>query len=326
VKRLLLLLFLVIPIASLFSFNCALMITGEIGGNPIYEMMAKGAKEAAEEGDFNLKIVEGGYNPAKWEPTLISLAATGQYDVVVTFTEGMPESVEKAADMFPNQKFILIDGIAGKRENVFSLGFHDEQMAYLAGAFGALITRGELAHANDAKKIALVAGDIYPAMTDRMKPAYEKAARDLDPETEVLFTVAGSWSDPTKGRDIAAALFSQGVDVIYSIAGGTSVGVINEAKKQGKYCIGVDSNIISFAPDTILACTLKNADMTIKQVLLKASNGTLEYGKAERWGVTEEAIGFTFDDPNYKQNVPSAIQERMREIFEQIKNGTIKIL
>jgi len=318
--------FLAIPVISLFSFSCALMVTGEIGGNPIYEMMTKGAREAAKEGDFNLKIVEGGYNPAKWEPTLISLAATGQYDAVVTFTEGMPESVEKAADMLPNQNFILIDGISEKRENIFSLGFHDEQMAYLAGAFAALITQGQLEHANDMKKIALIAGDVYPAMTERMKPAYEKGARDIDKETEVLFTVAGSWSDPTKGRDIAAALFSQGVDIIYSIAGGTSVGVINEAKKQGKYCIGVDSNIIAFAPDTILACTLKHADMTIKQVLLKASVGTLEYGKSDRWGIEEGAIGFTFDDPNYNQNVPLSIRKRMHEIFEEIKNGAIKIL
>src|SRR6056297_3577293 len=119
------------------------MITGEIGGNPIYEMMAKGAKEAAEEGDFNLKIVEGGYNPAKWEPTLISLAATGQYDVVVTFTEGMPKSVEKAAKMFQDQKFILIDGIAREMDNVFSLGFNDEEMAYLSGAFAALVTTSD---------------------------------------------------------------------------------------------------------------------------------------------------------------------------------------
>lgn len=306
-----------------FSYSVALMITGEIGGNPIYEMMVSGAKMAAVEAAFELKIVEGGYNPAKWEPNLISLAATGKYDLIVTFTDAMPTSVEKVAKMFPNQKIALLDGLAPILPNVFSLGFKDEEMCYLAGYFAGLVTASSLANANPDLKIGLLAGDTYPAMTDRMRPAYTYGAKKANPAVEVLFSSAGSWSDPNKGKELAQAQFSQRADIILLIAGGTGVGAIQQAKETGKYIIGVDSNIISFAPGTILACTLKHADVAIRDVLIRASRGELLFGTAERWGIQEQVIDFTFDDLNYIQFVPVQIREKMLLIYEALKSGEI---
>lgn len=305
------------------SYSVAIMITGEVGGNPIYEMMVNGAKAAAEEMGFELKIVEGGYNPAKWEPNLISLAATRKYDLIVTFTEGMPRSVEKVAKMFPKQKIALLDGIAPLLPNVFSLGFKDEEMCYLAGYFAGLITTSNLPNANSSLKVGLLAGDIYPAMTDRMKPAYTNGAKAVNPNIEVVFSAAGTWSDPNKGKELAQAQFDQGVDIILIIAGGTGVGAIQEAVERDKYIIGVDSNIIHFAPGTILACTLKHADIAIKDVLIRACKGELKFGAAERWGIKEGVIDFTFDDPYYIQLIPKEIRDKMLEIFNAIKNGEI---
>jgi len=325
-KNVALMVFLVVFLFYGFSFNVALMITGEVGGNPIYEMMAAGALRSGEKNGFDVKVVEGGYNASKWEQTLIGLVATMKYDIVVTFTEGMPQSVEKAARMFPNQKLILVDGIAPQMANVFSLGFRDEQMSYLAGYFAGLVSNSSMEWANDQKKVALVAGDTYPAMTNKMKPAFEKGVRDCDEEIQTFFTVVGSWSDPGKGKDIAAALFSQGVDVVYAIAGGTSAGIIKEAGAQKRYFIGADSNIIHLNPDVILACTLKKADVAIEKVLTKAFKGELEFGTTQRWGIQEGIISFTFDDADYIKRVPQNIRIKMLEIFEKLKDGEIEPL
>ena len=318
---------LIIVIAfSAYAFNVALLITGEVGGNPIYEMMVAGAKRSGEVNGYDVKVVEGGYNASKWEQTLISLVATMQYDVVVTFTEGMPQSVEKAAKMFPSQKLILVDGIAPEMDNIFSLGFKDEEMSYLAGYFAGLVTASNMVNANDQQKVALVAGDTYPAMTNKMKPAFEKGVSDANNQAEIFFTVAGSWSDPGKGKDIAAALFSQGVDVVYGIAGGTSAGIIQEADAQKKYFIGVDSNIIHINPEVILACTLKKADVAIEKILTMAYKGELDFGTTQRWGIDKGVIDFTFDDPHYLQQIPSEIREKMLQVFEGLKNGEISPL
>jgi len=181
-------------------------------------------------------------------------------------------------------------------------------------------------NANEQKKVALVAGDTYPAMTNKMKPAFEKGCSDSNEHTETLFTVAGSWSDPGKGKDIAAALFSQGVDVVYGIAGGTSAGIIQEAASQKKYFIGVDSNIIHLNPDVILGCTLKKADVAIEKILTMAFKGELNFGTSQRWGIHEGVIDFTFDDPYYLEQVPLSIREKMIQVFDQLKNGEISPL
>jgi len=310
-------------VVSAFPFSVALMVTGEIGGNPIYEMMVSGAESASAELGLDLKIVEGGYNSAKWEPNLIALAATGKYDLIVTFTEGMPKSVEKVADMFPRQKLALIDGIAPIKPNVYSLGFKDEEMCYLAGYFAGLITLSDLPGTNRDLIVGLIGGDTYPAMTDIMKPAFVNGARAVHPEIDLLFSVVGSWSDPNKGKDLAQAQFAQGADIILTIAGGSGVGAIQEAVRLGKYIIGVDSNTIHMAPGTILACTLKRADIALKNVIDRAYSGSLPYGASERHGLADEVIGFTFDDPNYLEMIPGAIRKRMLEIFESLKSGKI---
>ncbi|HAA85719.1 MAG TPA: BMP family ABC transporter substrate-binding protein [Kosmotogaceae bacterium] len=307
-----------------FSYSVVLMITGEVGGNPIYEMMVAGAEEAAEEAGFSLRVVEGGYNPANWEPTLISLASTGLYDLVVTFSEGMPESVVRAARMFPNQKFVLMEAvIKDPPPNVYSFGFRDEEMTYLAGYFAGLVTTSDLPRANPQKRIGLLAGDIYPAMTDIMRPAYINGARAVDPEIELVFSAVGSWADPAKGGELAQAQFEQGVDIILAVAGGSGVGAIEKAVAMDKYVIGVNSNMIHFAPGTILACTLKHADIAMKTVLLRGTAGELEFGSYDRWGIKEGVLGFTLDDPNFLANVTYEIVEELKEVIAAFERGEI---
>jgi len=326
VKRsLLLTVLLAVVFASVgLSYSVVLMITGEVAGNPIYEMMVAGAEEAAEEAGFSLRVVEGGYNPADWEPTVISLASIGQYDLIVTFSEGMPESVKRAANIFPNQKFVLMEAvIEDPPPNVYSFAFRDEEMTYLAGFFAGLVTTSDLPCANPQKKIGLLAGDIYPAMTDRMRPAYINGARAVDPEIELVFSAVGSWADPAKGGELAQAQFEHGVDILLTIAGGSGVGAIEKAVAMNKYIIGVNANIIHFAPGTILACTLKHADIAMKSVLLSAEAGELEFGSYDKWGIKEGVLGFTLDDPNFLANVTEEMVERLKEVISAFERDEI---
>lgn len=309
------------------SYKAALMVTGEVGGNPIYELMVSGAKDAAEAKDFELKIVEGGYNPANWKPNLINLAATGQYDLIITFTQGMTKAVPEVARQFPNQNLALIDGVVeDPPPNVFSLGFKNEEMTYLAGYFAGLVTQSNLKRANDGLKIGLLAGDTYPAMTEKMKPAYKAGAQKVNSNIKMIFSSAGTWNDPNKGRLLAKSQFRQGVDIILTIAGGTGVGAIEAAKNLEGYTIGVDSNTIDLAPNTILACTLKHADKAIKDVLMRDFEGKLPYGTSERWGVQKGVISFTFEDPTYIENVPEDIRVKVKQVYNQLAEGEIQPL
>ncbi|ACR79021.1 BMP family ABC transporter substrate-binding protein [Kosmotoga olearia] len=325
-QMLLLVIFLMTGIGIAKGFTVGIMIPGEIGGNPIYELVFQGAERAREEG-INVKLVEGGYNPGKWEPLLRAMAASGRYDLLITFTEGLPQSVKKLAVEFQKQKFALIDGKLNESiSNVYSVAFRDEEMTFLAGIFAGLITVSELPGVNPDPVVGLIAGDTYPAMMNKMKPGFENGVRFVLPDAKIIFSVAGNWADPGKGRELASKQFDEGVDVILSIAGGTGIGIIEEAARRGKYVIGVDSNIISMRPGTILACSLKHIDRVVYETIMAAADGTITYGVNETVGVFEGVIDFTFEDPHYLEIVPERIQEIMKASYILLKYGILRPL
>jgi len=309
------------------SYSVALLIPGQVGGNPIFESTVKGAKEMAQKLGIDLKVVEAGYNMSRWGSILMGLSATGKYDLIITLTEGMPENVEKSARMFPRIKYAIIDGVSrSKLPNVFSIGFRDEEMSFLAGYFAGLVTTSSMENSNSDLKVGLIAGDIYPTMMRKIKPGFENGAKAVNEEIKVLFSVVGSWHDPKKGEELAEMMFKEGVDVVFMVAGGSNAGIIRKAEDMKKYLIGVDANIIHLSPNTILACVLKRCDLAVKYIMEKAYEGKLKFGTFEIWGVKEGAIDFTFDDPNYLRNVPNDIRVKMKGIYEELKKGSISPL
>ena len=118
------------------AFDIAVHFPGELGGNPLELPIAAGVERVdADFDNVNIRIIEGG--PASdWESSIIALAATGQYELIITFTDGMPQILETVSVLFPDQKFALLDSQAPELANVYSLVYSDEALGFLGGAFG----------------------------------------------------------------------------------------------------------------------------------------------------------------------------------------------
>jgi basic membrane lipoprotein Med (substrate-binding protein (PBP1-ABC) superfamily) len=311
------------------TFTSAILIPGTLGDNPIFQMMVEGAQEAAAElGVSEPKVVEGGDDYAGYEKLFLSLAESKSYDLLITYTDSMVESVLKIAAMYPEQKIQLLDGdIIGIGQevpsNVYSCRFKNEDLGYLGGCFAGLLTKSDLPYANEDLKVGLIFTDIYPAWTNYIQPAFENGAKSIDPHIEVVFSVVGNWVDPLKGAEVARAQFSQGVDVVWFTTGASTYGAVDEAKRQQKYAICSDNNGISAAPDVILGCTLITGKDTAKESFIKAYKDELPYGTAEDLGAKEGVVSFTFDDPNYLENVPEEIRNKMEAIYKDLADGRI---
>ncbi|MBN2220473.1 MAG: BMP family ABC transporter substrate-binding protein, partial [Kosmotogaceae bacterium] len=143
--------------------------------------------------------------------------------------------------------------------------------------------------------------------------------KTVDPSIRVFFGIVGSWSDPARGSELAAKQFDAGADIILSIAGGSGIGVIEEASVRGKYVITVDSNMIHMNPSVILGSFLKHMDLLVKNTIADAKSGTLPFGTSKRVGIAEGMIDYTHDDPNFMSNVPDEIRSELAEWFETIK-------
>jgi simple sugar transport system substrate-binding protein len=302
------------------SFSVLVFITGMIAGSPSYEMMAEGALEFAQNNpNVSIKIYEAGMNQALWEQQLGEMVSGGEYDVVIGSNPSLPELCVNIARIFPEQKFIILDAHHEGHPQIKTYFYNQYQQSYILGYLAGLITTSEMRHANNQKKIGFIAAQEYPLLTRHMVPGFLEGARLVDPEIELDFRVIGSWADANKAAELASAMIDAGVDVFTSIAGGAAQGLIRTAAGRGAYMVWHNTNAYHLAPGFIVGCGIMEQKKLTIEVLNDIVAGRIQYGESDVLGVTEGYLGFIFDDPGFRDNIPADIQERFETFFNNFR-------
>jgi basic membrane protein A len=137
----------------------------------------------------------------------------------------------------------------------------------------------------------------------------------------VLVAYAGSFADPAKGEEMATPEFQQGADIVFHAAGGTGLGVINAAKKLGKYAIGADIDQNYLAPENVLTSAMKRVDMAVYNAIKMLKDGTFKGGKY-RYGIKEGGIGYA---PTTAKMVPVSTIQAADKLQGMIVDGRIVV-
>lgn len=305
----------------------ALVVNGTLGDKSFFDSANAGIERAKQELGIEAEVIEAGNQPSEWEPALRD-AAEGDYDVIIVGTWQMLDHVQKVAPEHPDKKFVVFDTAPEKPEdvlpNVYYILYKQNEGSFLAGAFAALVTTStELQGANPDKVIGMVGGMDIPVIND-FRVGYEQGAKYVDPEVQVLVSYAENFSDPAKGKELALAQFNQGADIVFNVAGGTGLGVLEAAKEAGKYAIGVDSNQNYLHPGHVLTSMLKRVDNSLFRALSLAKEGKLPVGQVESLGIDVDAVGLAKDE-YYNQYVPQSIRDKMEEIESKLRSGEIQV-
>lgn len=312
------------------SIEIAVFIPGIVSGSPVYEMLASGVRravtEAGESGyPVELTIIEAGTRQADWGTRMTSLTARGKYSLIITSNPAMPELIEPISRQFPDQQFLVFDAWHSGNPSITTFRYNQREQGYLSGYIAALVSTSTMEHANDLKKIGLVAAQEYPAMNNIILPAYREGANAAVPGCEVDFRVVGNWYDATKGAEIARAMKNAGVDVIMPIAGGANQGVIAAARETGMYLAWFDDNGFSRAPNIVISSSVMAQEQLAYEKTLEYIRGTLQTGQPTTLGIRDGYISLETDDPLYIQTVPAPIREKMESLLESIRNGTLSL-
>jgi simple sugar transport system substrate-binding protein len=308
----------------------AVFVPGVVAGSPVYEMLVAGVEKAVGETagaarPVALKIVEGGFNQADWETKLTGLAASGEWDLIVSSNPAMPSLAASVAAKFPKQRFLLLDGYLAGNPAIYTLRYNQREEGYLAGYLAGLATVGGLPGANAEKKIGLVAGQEYPAMNDVILPAFLEGARAVDPAVSVDFRVVGNWYDAAKGNELAAAMLRSGVDVLLPIAGGANQGVLQAAKEKGAYVVWFDVSGYGIEPGTVIGSALLRQDEAAYRSVKRFLAGALAFGEAETVGVRDGFVDFDQADPLYQKYVPAAVRAKMASLVDRLRSGALAL-
>lgn len=254
-------------------------------------------------------------------------SVTDGYNLVFGIGYALHDAIEEVADSNTDTNFVIIDDVVEGKDNVMSVGFADNEAAYLAGVAAAKTTK--------TNKVGFIGG-VEGEVITRFEKGFIAGVQSVNKDIKVEVQYAGSFGDAAKGKTIAAAQYASGADVIYQAAGGTGTGVFNEAKSENEtrneadkvWVIGVDRDQEAEGNYTskdkkesnfVLASTLKEVGATVKLISEDAKNGNFPGGETKRYGLADAGVDLAMT------NLSEDAQKAVEEAKEAILNGDVTV-
>ncbi len=225
-----------------------------------------------------------------------------------------------SAKQYPNTKFLIIDDSITGIPNVTSALFKTEQCGYLVGAMAGLMEKDKsIPHMNSANVVGVVGGQSIPPVNSYIA-GFQQGLKKTDPTATMLLKYANSFSDTATGSSVAQSEIASGADIVFQVAGGTGLGVINAAKQAGVYAIGVDADQNYLAPNTVITSATKGVDTATYDVIQQTLDNKFKSGD-QYFDLANNGVGLG----KFNSDVPKSIINQVNQYAAQIKNGTIKV-
>ncbi|MDX8336646.1 MULTISPECIES: BMP family lipoprotein [Cetobacterium] len=300
---------------SFAKLNVGLVLsTGGLGDKSFNDSAYRGLEMAKKDLGINFKAVEP-KSSLEDEEFLREYADAG-YDYIIGVGFPMRDAIENVARDYPEIKFAMIDSTTTE-PNVKNLLFKENEGSFLMGALAALMSKNGV--------VGFVGGIDMP-LINKFKDGYEQGAKYINPNIKVLSAYLGgtnAFNDPLKANEMATLQIKQGADVLYHAAGGSGLGVLEAARDNKIYAIGVDSNQDDFIKGTVLTSMMKNVDIAVYDSVQSILDGKFQGGDFQ-YGLTENGVGTT-DFKNTKEIVGEENINKINEIIEKIKNKEIVV-
>lgn len=318
----------------------SLVINGVLGDKSFFDSAQRGMDMAMDEYDIEVNTIELGIDPQNWESGLAdAMSDTEGYDVLIAGTFQMIDFLAKNADKYADKTFIFFDApmpydnpelCVDGCKNVYSITYNQNEGSFLAGVYAAAMSVQEIEGMNADPILGAVGGQDIPVINDFIV-GYEQGACLVSADAQVLVQYAGSWNDPAKGKEIALAMYDQGADTVFQVAGGTGVGVFEAAAEQGHFAIGVDSDQASIILETdpeqaerILTSMQKNVDASLFRAIGLYLDEELPVGTVEGLGLDTNGVSLSINDI-YTAATPQNVQDLVAAATEAVIAGDISV-
>lgn len=257
----------------------ALVLPGPITDGTFNSAANKGIEAAKKKYDIEV-VVRENTDFAQIQDVLRSYAEEG-YDMVIGHGFQFAEPVMAIHSDYPKTWFVVNTAQVSAEPNVASFDNRWGDAGYMAGAVAALYSKsGKIGHV----------GAIPVPVIEQYNLGFERGAKHMRPDVQVLSAYVGSFSDIARGAEITTSQIEQGADVVTSTGNENVLGTIQAAQKANVRAIGTAFDSYQMAPDTIITTALINMDVNIDMAVGRLVEGTL---KPESYvlGLKENGIG-----------------------------------
>ena len=281
--------------------------TGGRGDGTFNDSAGRGADQAVADLGVTVDEIDAS-TPDDRQPNLETLTGNGNNPVIaVGFAFG--DGLAAVATANPDTSYAIVDGfIACAPGNVTFLGFAEHEGSFLVGAAAAL--KSESGH------IGFIGGQEID-LIKKFEAGYTAGAKYVNPDIVVEVQYLGAagddtaWGSPDEAKQIANGWYADGVDVVYTAAGGSGQGTIEAAVESDAWAIGVDSDqYLTATPEQqghILTSMLKRVDVAVFETVKAAQDGTLAGGFAT-YDLKVDGVGYSTSG-GYLDDVVAQLEE-----------------
>jgi basic membrane protein A len=248
-------------------------------------------------------------------PNLTQAARKGA-DLVISVGFDQAGAIAKVAKNFPNTNFAIIDvdwnDLEGAPQNVRGLIFKEQEVGYLAGYLAGLVVKQD-----GGDTVGSVGGQKQPPV-DRFIAGYQAGAKKADPGVKTLNGYSQEWVDQAKCKTIALNQIAQGAKIVFAVAGGCGLGVIDAAKEKGVWAVGVDADQAYLGPQVLTSAT-KGVDQAVYATVKELLDDTFKGGGNATFSLENNGVKLG----KISAKVPQADVQKVQEVTEQIASGKI---
>jgi len=249
-------------------------------------------------------------------PNLKKLADEGA-KLVIGVGFMLTDAIKEVAPQYPNTYFMLIDGVIDPApSNVVCYTFKEQEGSFLVGALVGQMTKKNI--------VGFVGGmDLY--IIHKFEYGYRAGVKTVNPKAKVLSGYTGNFTSADDGQKIAKQQFDAGADIVYHASGACGIGVIKEAQARGEgyFAVGVDSDQDYMAPGRVLTSMIKHVDYAVWLSIQSVVEGTFKSGIVSL-GVKEGGVGIS--PLKYTKNIiPADVLAKVETLKNMIANGQIVV-
>lgn len=255
----------------------------------------------------------------------ISLAVDGGAKVIVCPGYLFEVAVYNAQTMYPDVKFILLDGephtadyVTYQTEsNVACVMYAEEEAGYLAG-YAAVM--------DGMRTLGFEGGMAVPAVIafgQGYLQGIEAAATELgleDGSVKVYYHYTGDFAETDANKATAKAMFESGAEVIFGCGGSVGKSVFSAAAEAGAKSIGVDVNQKADS-ETVITSATKGLGASVEAVLASIYDGSFDTyaGKTTYFSAANNGVGL----PDDYERFTTFTKEQYDAVYATLVNGTV---
>ncbi len=288
------------------KLKAAMITPQKLGdGGPI-DLCYSGLTQGAEEFEYDIKVLEP--EEGEYEDSIRAMADDG-YDLIVCVFSALQDALTRVAPEYPDTKFVMILGEVDS-DNVKNMFYKEQEASFLCGVAAAMTSK--------TGKIAAIRGaDVGDNI--RFTAGFFDGAKAVNPDIKCIPLLAGSFEDPTKGKELANLAMDQDCDIIMQICAKTSIGIREAIAERGLpyQMVGIVFDEVNSVPGQVLCSSLTSYGVWIYNAMKELAGGTFKGGTY--W----EGLSNNATDIAYTDNITDEVKAACEKYRAKIISGEI---